>query len=67
MMITAIETGTIRIDRRERALLPSSLLLPLEYQSRKVAIEIRTMETKKCAPTIQELRPVRTVTPPRRA
>jgi hypothetical protein len=46
-MITAIAVGTTKNEMRERALLASSLLLPIEYQSRKVAMAISTIETKK--------------------
>jgi hypothetical protein len=46
-MMTAIAVGTIKNEMRERALLATSLLLPLEYQTRKVAMAISNIETKK--------------------
>jgi hypothetical protein len=65
--IAAAATGTITNESLERVLFRAKTLLPLEYQSRKVAITIRPIETRKCAPTIQEFRPVNTVIPPKTA
>jgi hypothetical protein len=39
--------GTIKNEMIDRALLLSSLGLDLEYQTKKVAMTIRTIETRK--------------------
>jgi hypothetical protein len=65
MTMTKAAVGNISLETIEIELFGSSLRLPRAYQTKKVAIAIRIIETRKCAPTIQEFRPVRTVIPPR--